>query len=99
MLCLLFFIYWEGRLRKAAKMARAAPFPFPLYYFGKEAAQSGKNGTGCAVPLFFLYFGKAAAQGGENGTGLCRAPFPLYYFGNVSLPCAVRRSAGERARR
>ena len=61
MLCLLFFIYWEGRLRKAAKMARAAPFPFPLYYFGKEAAQSGENGTGlCRAPFPLYYFGNVS---------------------------------------
>ncbi len=69
MLCLLFFIYWEGRLRKAAKMARAAPFPF-VYILERRRRrseerhkQNGERGTAKRRASCFLcfYLGKATA--------------------------------------
>lgn len=61
MLCLLFFIYWEGRLRKAAKMARAAPFPF-VYILERRLPSIRPRRS--EEPL---------VQGGERGTTERRA--------------------------
>lgn len=98
----LVFVFWKGRLRKAAKMARAAPFPF-VYILERRRRRSeerheqdGKRGTAKRRASCFLYIGKDACAKRRKWRGLRRSP-SFYYFVNVSRPYRQAISGRTRA--